>query len=143
MEANSNSFHLDSLYLPIKMSTFLEEPDNTSLPNCISQFYQTESNLQEFPVSMSSSHVTNKSNSSSVADKRENKEPITNSVDTKRNSEGSSSMTSAQSKVMKYFIHFHLSVLLSIFNLFKNIYIFHFLLQLFHSNYVVCLKPHN
>ncbi|KAM3374487.1 transcription factor isoform X1 [Capsicum galapagoense] len=101
MEANSNSFHLDSLYLPIKMSTFLEEPDNTSLPNCISQFYQTESNLQEFPVNMSSSHVTNKSNSSSVADKRENKEPITNSVDTKRNSEGSSCMTSAQSKNVK------------------------------------------
>ncbi|XP_059300102.1 transcription factor bHLH137-like isoform X1 [Lycium ferocissimum] len=113
MSANfpySNSFHLDSVFLPIEMSGFFEEPNNTrsTVPNLISQFYQPESNLQQLPVNMSSvheischnepSHVTNKSNSSSVTDKRESREPIT-PMDRKRNSEGSnSSMTSAQSK---------------------------------------------
>ncbi|KAJ8559763.1 hypothetical protein K7X08_003821 [Anisodus acutangulus] len=88
------------------MSVFLEEPNNTSsttVPNLISQFYQPESNLQQFPVNITSvheshnepSHVTNKINSSSVTDNKKNREPITSR---KRNSEGSSSMTSAQSK---------------------------------------------
>ncbi|CAN4100611.1 unnamed protein product [Withania somnifera] len=111
MEANSNSIHLQSIFqLPIKMSGYLEEPNNTRLPNCIPQCYQPESNVQELFVNMSTSvheshnepsHVTNKSNSSSVitADKRE---LITNSMDRKKFiSEGSSSMTSAQSKNVK------------------------------------------
>lgn len=118
MEASSNSFHLDSIFqLPIKMSGFWEEPNNTSVLNCISQFYQTESDLQELPDNMNSSiheshnepsHVTNKSNSSSgTADKRE---PITNSMDRKKIiSEGSSSMTSAQSKVIKYSLPIHMA----------------------------------
>ncbi|KAK4719613.1 hypothetical protein R3W88_017951 [Solanum pinnatisectum] len=76
MEANSNSFHLDSVFhVPIKMSSFLEEPNNitssTVLPHCVSQFY-----LQELSVNMSNnvheishnepSHLTNKTNSSSL-----------------------------------------------------------------------------
>ncbi|XP_015164223.1 transcription factor bHLH137, partial [Solanum tuberosum] len=76
MEANSNSFHLDSIFhVPIKLSGFLEEPNNmtcsTVLPNCVSQFY-----LQELSVNMSNnvheisqnepSHVTNKTISSSL-----------------------------------------------------------------------------
>ncbi|XP_049410122.1 transcription factor bHLH137-like isoform X2 [Solanum stenotomum] len=76
MEANSNSFHLDSVFhVPINLSGFLEEPNNmtssTVLPNCVSQFY-----LQELSVNMSNnvheisqnepSHVTNKTNSSSL-----------------------------------------------------------------------------
>ncbi|KAH0749778.1 hypothetical protein KY290_029010 [Solanum tuberosum] len=76
MEANSNSFHLDSVFhVPIKLSGFLEEPNNmtssTVLPNCVSQFY-----LQELSVNMSNnvheinqnepSHVTNKTISSSL-----------------------------------------------------------------------------
>ncbi|CAN4099149.1 unnamed protein product [Withania somnifera] len=93
MEANSNSFHLDSIFLPINRSGFFEEPNNT----CIPQFYQ--------PVSQSEpSHVTNKSNSSSVvtAHKRENRELVTYSMDRKKIiSKGSSSTTSAQSKRKK------------------------------------------
>ncbi|XP_015078750.1 transcription factor bHLH137-like isoform X1 [Solanum pennellii] len=76
MEANSNSFHVDSVFhVPIKMSGLLEEPNNitssSTLPNCVSQFY-----LQELSVNMSNnvheishnepSHVTNKTNSSSL-----------------------------------------------------------------------------
>lgn len=88
MEDNTNSFHLDSV--------FHLQPNNTSsntVPNCISQFY-----FQDLPLNMTSelSHVTNKSNSSSLtAQKRENMQPFTNS---KRNNEGSSSLCSAQSK---------------------------------------------
>ncbi|MCE5166449.1 hypothetical protein HAX54_019618 [Datura stramonium] len=80
------------------MSGFLEEPNNTTTV----QFYQPEPNyLQQLPISMSNSHVTNKSNSSSVtADKRE--AILASMQDGKRNiSEGSSSMTSAQSKVRR------------------------------------------
>lgn len=90
MEDNTNSFHLDSV--------FHLQPNNTSsntVPNCISQFY-----FQDLPLNMTSelSHVTNKSNSSSLtAHKRENMQPFTNS---KRNNEGSSSLCSAQSKVI-------------------------------------------
>ncbi|KAJ8563330.1 hypothetical protein K7X08_031782 [Anisodus acutangulus] len=102
---NTNSFH--------KMSGSFEEPNNTSsptVPNLISQFYQPESNLQQFPVNITSvheshnepSHVTNKNISSSVTNERENREPNTSR---KINSEGSSSMTSAQSKQKKRIGH--------------------------------------
>ncbi|XP_055831926.1 basic helix-loop-helix protein 80-like [Solanum dulcamara] len=81
---STNSSHLDSVLLPIKISGFLEEPNNMTssrVPNCISQYY-----LQELPLNMSNS--VNESYT-------ENMQPM----DAKRNiSEGSSSHCSAQSK---------------------------------------------
>ncbi|MCD7460058.1 hypothetical protein HAX54_042758 [Datura stramonium] len=130
---HSNPFLLDSVFLPsspIKMSGFLEEPNNSCIvQNCFSQFYQPEfpANMivhensycldQTTNVTTTISHdepnsVTNKSSSSisldmdssSVTHKIESGDDKPNviPVDKKRKSrEGSSSMSSAHSKNVK------------------------------------------
>ncbi|KAF3677878.1 Transcription factor bHLH74 [Capsicum annuum] len=111
---------LDSVFLPsspLKMSGFFEEPNNSCVvQNCFSQFYQPEFPTNNVNVNENSycldqnTNVTNKSSSSisldmdssSVTDKMEsgnNKPNVTSPMDKKRKSrEGSSSMTSANSK---------------------------------------------
>ncbi|KAM3381516.1 transcription factor like isoform X2 [Capsicum galapagoense] len=111
---------LDSVFLPsspLKMSGFFEEPNNSCVvQNCFSQFYQPEFPTNNVIVNENSycldqnTNVTNKSSSSisldmdssSVTDKIEsgnNKPNVTSPMDKKRKSrEGSSSMTSANSK---------------------------------------------
>lgn len=113
---------LDSVFLPsspLKMSGFFEEPNNSCVvQNCFSQFYQPEFPTNNVNVNENSycldqnTNVTNKSSSSisldmdssSVTDKMEsgnNKPNVTSPMDKKRKSrEGSSSMTSANSKVI-------------------------------------------
>ncbi|XP_019235553.1 PREDICTED: transcription factor bHLH137 isoform X2 [Nicotiana attenuata] len=129
---HTNPFLLDSVFLPsspIKMSGFLEEPNNSIVQNCFTQFYQPES-FQQLPTANVIGHessycldqstnvtlsqnelnsVTNNSSSSvsldmdssSVTDKIESgNKPNFIPMDKKRKSrEGSSSMSSAHSKV--------------------------------------------
>lgn len=122
---HNNPFLLDSVFLPtspIKMSGFFEEPNNSCIvQNCFPQFYQ-----QEFPSNLilhensfcldqtmndpkSSSSISLDMDSSSVTDKIEsgnNNKANFSPLDKKRkSSEGSSSMTSAHSKVILIF-HF-------------------------------------
>ncbi|XP_059304262.1 basic helix-loop-helix protein 80-like isoform X1 [Lycium ferocissimum] len=121
---HTNPFLLDTVFSPsspIKMSGFLEEPNNScTVQNCFSQFYQPEfhSNVivhENNPnITTTLSHdepnsVTNKStssssldmDSSSVTDKieTENNKPNVTPMDKKRKSrEGSPSRSSAHSR---------------------------------------------
>lgn len=132
---HNNPFLLDSVFLPtspIKMSGFFEEPNNSCI---VQQFYQ-----QEFPSNLishensfcldpkSSSSISLDMDASSVTDKIEsginNNKANVSPLDKKRkSSEGSSSMTSAHSKVIwnfpflfcKLFIFLELGLMITLF----------------------------